>query len=111
MASRAVTAERMEWAVKRLCECRSTTAVIAELAEREGLSRRQAQNLVSKAHAVLVDDLEQVGLDRRELTAQLHHALMESLSKALASNQPAAAVAAVRAISDLCQLTTQPRRA
>jgi|LauGreDrversion4_2_1035121.scaffolds.fasta_scaffold19801_3 hypothetical protein len=110
MASRTVTAQRIDWAVKRLAECRSTTAVIAELAESEGISRRQAQNIVGKAHGILVDDLEQAGLDRRELVAQLHHALMESLSKALQSNQPAAAVSACRAIADIFQLAPVPRR-
>jgi len=110
MAARSATAERIDWAVQRLIECRSTTAVVALLSEREGISRRQSQRLVAKAHAVLVDDLEHVGLERRELVAQLVHALMESLSKAMASNQPAAAVAAVRAIADLCQLTTPQRR-
>ena len=109
MAARSATTERINWAVERLTECRSTTAVVAEMATRWGISRRQAQRLTAKAHAVLVDDLEQVGLERREMVAQLVHALMESLSKALASNQPAAAVAAVRAIADICQLTPQRR--
>ncbi len=59
---------------------------------------------------ILVDDLEQAGLDRRELVAQLYHALMESLSKALQSNQPAAAVSACRAIADIFQLAPVPRR-
>lgn len=111
MAARSVTTERIAWAVECLIACRSTTAVVSQLSEREGISRRQAQRLVAKAHKVLLSDIEQVGLDRREMVAQLVHALMESLSKALASNQPAAAVAAVRAIDDLCQLTPQHRKA
>lgn len=110
MASRAVTTERIAWAVDCLIACRSTTAVVSQLSEREGISRRQVQRLVAKAHKVLLSDIEQVGLDRRELVAQLVHALVESLSKALASNQPAAAVAAVRAIDDLCKLTPQQRK-
>jgi len=110
MAARSVTAERIDWALQRLIECRSTTAVVALLSEREGISRRQAQRLVAKAHKILLSDIEQVGLDRREMVAQLVHALMETLSKALASNQPAAAVAAVRAIDDLCKLTSQHRK-
>jgi len=110
MAARSATAERVSWALERLIECRSTTAVVTQLSDREGISRRQAQRLVAKAHKVLLSDIEQVGLDRREMVAQLVHALMESLSKALASNQPAAAVAAVRAIDDLLQLTAQHRK-
>jgi hypothetical protein len=110
MAARSVTAERIAWAVDCLIACRSTTAVVSQLSEREGISRRQAQRLVAQAHKILLSDIEQVGLDRREMVAQLVHALMESLSKALASNQPAAAVAAVRAIDDLCQLTPAHRK-
>jgi len=110
MAARSVTAERIAWAVDSLIACRSTTAVVSQMSEREGISRRQAQRLVAKAHKILLSDIEQVGLDRREMVAQLVHALMESLSKALASNQPAAAVAAVRAIDDLCQLTPAHRK-
>ena len=110
MASRAVTAERLDWAVRRLTECRSTSAVVAEFSDSAGISRRQARRLVARAHQVLVDDLEEVGLERKALVAQLVHALTEALSKSLASNQPAAAVAAVRAIADLCQLTPSSRR-
>jgi uncharacterized Fe-S cluster-containing radical SAM superfamily enzyme len=110
MASRAVTAERVDWAVRRLMECRSTTTVVAELADHWGVSRRTAQRLVGKAHQVLVDDLENAGVDRHQMLSQLVHALQESIGKALASNQPAAAVAACRAIAEICQLSTPPRR-
>ena len=110
MAARSVTAERIAWAVDCLIACRSTTVVVSQLSDREGISRRQAQRLVAKAHKVLLSDIEQVGLDRREMVAQLVHAFMETLSKALASNQPAAAVAAVRAINDFCLLTAQHRK-
>jgi hypothetical protein len=110
MAARSASSERLSWALERLVECRSTTAVVTEMAARWGCSRRTAQRLVAKAHAVLVADLENSGLDRREMLAQLIHGLQEALAKALASNQPAAAVAAVRAIADLCQLTTPQRR-
>lgn len=110
MASRAVTAERLDWAVRRLAECRSTTAVVAELSDVAGISRRQAQRLVGRAHLVLVQDLEGAGVERKALVAQLHHGLMEAMSRALKSNQPAVVVGCARAISDLLQLTTPPRR-
>lgn len=110
MASRAVTAERVDWAVRRLMECRSTTAVVAELADHWGVSRRTAQRLVGKAQQVLVDDLENAGVDRHQMLSQLVHALQESIGKALATNQPGAAVAACRAIAEICQLSTPPRK-
>jgi hypothetical protein len=105
MASPSVTEQRIQWAANRLLECRSTSAVVAELAEREGLSRRQARRLVGKAHMVLVDDLEQAGVDRLQIVAQLEHGLMEALGKAPASSQPAAVVGAARELRELLQLT------
>jgi hypothetical protein len=105
MAGPSVTTQRIDWAARRLMECRSTSAVVAELAEREGLSRRQARRLVGKAHAVLVDDLEQAGVDRQQLTAQLAHALVESVHKSLQAGHTAALVGACRELRELLHLT------
>jgi hypothetical protein len=110
MASRSATAERIDWAVRRLAECRSTTTVVAELSDWAGISRRQAQRLVGKAHQVLVDDLENAGVDRHQMVASLVHALQQAIGKAFETNQPGAAVAACRAIAEICQLSTPPRR-
>ena len=110
MASRKTTTERIDWAVRRLSECRSTSAVVAQLSEREGISRRQAQRLVGHAHQVLIDDLEEAGIERKAVVAQLHHALMEAMAKALRSDQPAVVVGAAKALADLLQLTHPPRR-
>ena len=105
MASPSVTAERIQWAVDRLLECRSTSAVVSQLSEREGLSRRQSQRIVGRAHAVLVEDLEVAGVDRQQIVAQIEHGLMEALGKALASSQPAAVVGAARELRELLHLT------
>lgn len=109
MPARSASAERINWCVRRLTECRSTTAVVAELSEREGISRRQAQRIVGQAHLVLIDDLEEAGVERKAVVAQLHHALTEAMAKALRSDQPAVVVGCARAIADLLQLTP-PRR-
>jgi predicted transcriptional regulator len=109
MAGPSVTAERIQWAVDRLLECRSTSAVVSQLSEREGLSRRQAQRIVGRAHAVLVQDLEGAGVDRQQIVAQIEHGLMEALGKALASSQPAAVVGAARELRELLQLTNGSR--
>jgi predicted transcriptional regulator len=105
MAGPSVTAERIQWAVDRLLECRSTSAVVSQLSEREGLSRRQSQRIVGRAHAVLVEDLEEAGVDRQQIVAQIEHGLMEALGKALASSQPAAVVGAARELRELLHLT------
>lgn len=107
-ACRSLTEQRIQWAMDRLLECRSTTAVVTQMSAQWGISRRQSQRLVSRAHQQLADDLQGTGLDRRLLTAQLQHGLMEALSKALASQQPAAAVGAARALMELLKLAAGP---
>ena len=108
MAGRAEAQERLDWACRRLLECRSTSATVADLAEHTGISRRQARRIVGKAHEVLVADLEEAGLDRKALVAQLEHGLMSALAKALASDQPAAVVGAARELRELLKLTGEP---
>ena len=104
MACVSARAERLDWAVRRLMECRSTSAVVADLADHWGMSRRQGQRIAGQAHQQLVADLEGAGVDRSALTAQLAHGLMEAMAKALASDQPAAVVGAARELRELLAL-------
>jgi hypothetical protein len=104
MACVSARAERLDWAVRRLMECRSTSAVVADMADHWGMSRRQSQRVVGQAHQQLVADLEGAGVDRSALTAQLAHGLMEAMAKALASDQPSAVVGAVKAMAGLLGL-------
>ena len=110
MASRKATSERIDWAVCQLSQLRSTTSVVAEMAETWGLSRRQAQRLVGRAHQTLVADLEEAGVERKAVVAQLAHGLMQAMHTALKSNQPSVVVGAAKALADLLQLTHPPRR-
>jgi hypothetical protein len=107
MARREMTQQRIEWAYRRLLEARSTSAVVTELADTQGISRRQARRYVALAYQELTADLNETKVSRPEMVAKLTHALEEALSKALASNQPAAVVGAARQISDLLLLTPQ----
>ena len=107
MTSPAVTAERIQWAVDRLMECRSTTRTVADLAQWAGISRRQAQRLVGKAHSTLVADLEEAGVDRRQLRAQLVHGLMEGIAMALKQQHVGGLVGAARELRELLDLGPQ----
>jgi len=109
MANRSAVSERVAWAAERLAACHPTSAVVAEMSERWGCSRRQSQRLVAKAHQQLVDDLEVSGVERVHVVAQLHNALLTAMATALSRNQPAVVVGASRALMDLLQLTS-PRR-
>ena len=79
MAGRSATTERVNWALELLMAGRGSTAVLTELSQREGISRRQAQRITAKAHQTLVNDLDQT--ERTHLTAQLVHLLMESAAQ------------------------------
>ena len=96
MASVTARAQRLDWAVRRLMECRSTSAVVSQMADEWGMSRRQCQRVVGQAHQQLVDDLEGAGIDRQHLVAQITHGLMEAMAKALASDQMSAVVGAAK---------------
>ena len=112
MAARICKAEekqRLDWAVKRLMACRSTTATVACVSEHWGISRRQARRVVGAAHQQLVDDLEESGVDRQKLVAQITHGLMEALGKAIASDQPAAVVGCARELNSLLGLSASSR--
>ena len=43
MVNKAQAQQRLDWAVKQLMECRSTSATVACVAEHWGISRRQAR--------------------------------------------------------------------
>ena len=109
MVNKAQAQQRLDWAVKQLMECRSTSATVACVAEHWGISRRQARRVVGAAHEELVADVENSGVNRQQMVAQLAHGLMEALSKAVASNQPAAVVGCARELNSLLGLSASSR--
>jgi len=104
MAGRSAMALRVDFAVQALLRGHGSSSVVTQLAEQEGISRRSAQRVVQRAYRQLAEDIEAVGVDRRQMVAQLVHALQEALAQALASKQPAVVVGAVRALDDLVSL-------
>ncbi len=56
------------------------------------------------AHNELVADIDDSGVSRQQMVAQLTHGLMEALGKAVASDQPAAVVACARELNSLLGL-------
>ena len=109
MVNKAQAQQRLEWAVKQLMECRSTSATVASVAEHWGISRRQARRVVGAAHEELVADIDDSGVNRQQMVAQLAHGLMEALSKAVTSNQPAAVVGCARELNSLLGLSASSR--
>lgn len=99
-----VAAARIDYAVEQLAAMRSTHRAVAMVAETWGVSARQARRIVRQAHERLAADLEETGVDRRQLAAQLAHGLVESFGLALSTNQPGAAVASARELRKLLGL-------
>ncbi|EDY37638.1 conserved hypothetical protein [Cyanobium sp. PCC 7001] len=97
------THEREQWAFEQLVKCRNLSAVVAELAEREGISLRRSRELVAKAYERLVADVNGCA-DREALLAQCIGALQQGLEKSLAAGQVAWAIGCVRQLDDLLGL-------
>jgi len=102
MAGRSATTERVNWALEQLMAGRGSTAVVTDLSQRAGVSRRQAQRVVAKAHQTLVSDLDQT--QRTHLTAQLVHLLMESAAQAIRAKNSGAVVGISRELRALVGL-------
>jgi len=102
MAGRSATAERINWALEQLMAGRGSTAVVTDLTQWAGVSRRQAQRVVAKAHQTLVDDLDKT--ERVHMTAQLVHLLMESAAQAIKAKNSGAVVGISRELRALVGL-------
>ena len=102
MAGSAATTERVNWALEQLMAGRGSTAVVTEMSERWGVSRRQAQRITAKAHQTMVSDLDQT--ERTHLTAQLVHLLMESAAQAIKAKNSGAVVGISRELRSLVGL-------
>ena len=54
-------------------------------------------------------DIDDSGVSRQQMVAQLTHGLMEALGKAIASDQPAAVVGCARELNSLLGLAASSR--
>lgn len=101
MATRAVNERRLNWCYQELLSNRPTHRIVAELAEREGISRRQARRIVGAAGKELVHDLDHV--ERPELLARFVLTLETVIQKSLEHRQYAVTVGAVRTLHDVLE--------
>ena len=111
-ANKAELTRRIDIAAGMLAKGHSGTSVVTFMSEEEGISRRQSQRIISKAYQQLVNDLEEIGLDRKEMVSQLIVNLQSGIQKSLALGHISAMVACVRTLNDLCGLgaNRQPLR-
>ena len=101
MATRAVSKARVDWAYQQLVECRPTHKITAELAEREGISRRQARDYVGRAYKELAADLEDPQLENREYLAKMIASLEAAIETGVQRGNGAVVIGATRLLSEL----------
>lgn len=104
MANRGQSEQRLRWCLSQLLRCRSTSQIVSELAEREGISRRSARRYVARAYIEMVADLEDAQIDRKQMVALCVHALQQTMAQALEAGHGNAVVGAVRALNELIDL-------
>ena len=100
---------RIELAASMLADGHSGTSVVTFMSRKEGIGRRQSQRIVSKGYSLLVEDLNQINVDRKEMVSQLVVNLQAGVQKSLALGHISAMVACVRTLKDLCGLGISKR--
>ena len=106
----AAVARRVDRAARLLMAGRSPSAVVATLADEMGVSRRTARRDVAKAYQLILDDINEIDVNRQQLVAQVLHCLMEGMAAALAGGHISAAVGCARELRELGVLTGPPSR-
>jgi hypothetical protein len=101
MATRAIAKARTDWAYQQLVACRSTSKITAELAQREGISRRQARNYVGAAYKELAADLEDPKMENREFLAKMINSLESAIETGVERGNGAVVIGATRLLSEL----------
>lgn len=104
MAPRATTSVRVDYAVRELLKGRSGPSLTAEVAETQGISRRQARRVVALAYQTLQADIDEADISRPQLVSQLVHCLQTAMAQALASQHPSAVVGTARELRELLGL-------
>ena len=109
-ASKVELERRIDLAASMLANGHSGTSVVTFMTDQEGISRRQSQRIVSKGYGLLVEDLKEMDIDRKEMVSQLIVNLQAGIQKSLSLGHISAMVACVRTLNDLCGLTVSNKK-
>ena len=101
---------RIDIAASMLANGHSGTCVVTFMTDQEGISRRQAQRIVSKGYGLHVEDFKEMDIDRKEMVSQLIVNLQAGIQKSLSLGHISAMVACVRTLNDLCGLGVNSKR-
>ena len=113
MASRSATKDRINESVALLLSGRSASGIVSEMADKHGVTRRQARRYVGRGYEIIRDDIDESDVDREKLVAQLVNSLQESMAKAAAAGHTCAVVSCCRELRELLGLAAaaKPRHA
>ena len=82
----------------------SCTVTTTEMAEKYGLSRRQARRITAKAMDLIIQDFEEINIERPQMVAKLLVNLEQGMQKGLINNQSSGVAACARQIISLAGL-------
>lgn len=106
MAHRAATEARIHEAYEELLKHRATHRVVAELAERWGVSARQARRIVGKAHEEMSKDMDHI--ERPVMLAKAIYALETVVERSLVTGNLNATIGATRTLAEMLNLSIRP---
>ena len=103
-STNSVIADRVRTLKQMILSGSSNSVCVAHASDQWGLSARQSYRLLQRAWASIHDDVDQVGVDRREMTAWAIHQLQRAVGDALDRHNAGAAVGALRELNLLLGL-------
>ena len=95
---------RVGFAADLLAQGHSCTVVTTRVAEDYELSRRQARRITAKAMDLIVQDFEEINIERPQMVAKLLVNLEQGMQKGLINNQSSGVAACTRQIISLAGL-------
>ncbi len=95
---------RAGFAADLLAQGHSCTVVTTRVTEEYELSRRQARRITAKAMDLIVQDFEEINIERSQMVAKLLVNLEQGMQKGLINNQLSGVAACVRQIITLARL-------
>ena len=100
-ANAEATAERVDQLQAMILNGEPNTACLAHARQTWGVSRAQGYRLLKKAWAQIKDDVDESGIDRKELLSWSIQTLMAAAGQAMKQNNPGAMVSAIRQLDHM----------
>ena len=95
---------RTGFAADLLAQGHSCTVVTTRVTEEYKLSRRQARKITAKAMDLIVQDFEEINIERPQMVAKLIVTLEQGMQKGLLHNQSSGVAACAKQIISLAGL-------